>query len=296
MHNEAAMTICKKTLSCLTALLLLSSGPAMAMSESGMDKRVEWKVLQSWPTATKPLSMVHSLDGKYVYMLNDKQQVQVFTTQGQLQGTIPVDKGVTQIDIAPQGELLYLIDGETQAFTAVAVSFIADIDITGVPVKGPADAPVTMTLFTDFECPYCKQIVPLLEEVLAKNPKTVKLAFKNMPLKFHKLAEPSAKAALAAHEQGKFWPFHDRLFAEAKLSEDSIKKIATDLGLDMARFEKDLASPTIQGKLQKDLIDAQGAGVTGTPTVFINGRAPKQRTLEGFQTLIDEELQKLGKK
>lgn len=284
------------TASCLAAALLLSSAEVMAMAETGIDKRVEWKVQQSWPLASKPLSMVHSLDGKYVYVLTDKQQVQIFTTQGQLMGSIPVEKGVSQIDIAPQGELLYLVDGETQNFTAVSVSFVAEIDVAGAPFKGPADAPVTMTLFTDFECPYCRQIVPLLEEVLAKNPKTVKLAFKNMPLKFHKMAEPAAKAALAAHEQGKFWPFHDRLFAESRLSEDLIKKIATDLGLDMARFERDLASPSLQAKLQKDLIDAQSSGVTGTPTVFINGRAPKQRTLEGFQSIIDEELQKKGKK
>lgn len=290
------MNLSKFSASCLAATLLLSSAQAMAMAESGMEKKVEWKVQQTWPIAGKPLSVVHSLDGKYVYMLNDKQQVQIYTTQGQLQGTIPVDNGVSQIDIAPQGELLYLIDTTAKTFTAVSVSFVADIDTTGAPFKGPADAPVTLALFTDFECPYCKQIIPVLDEVLAKNPQTVKLAFKNMPLKFHKMAEPAAKAALAAHEQGKFWPLHDRLFAESKLSDDAIKKIASAIGLDMARFEKDMASPSIQAKLQKDLIDAQSAGVTGTPTVFVNGRASKQRTVEGFQAIIDDELQKLGKK
>ena len=290
------MNLCKKSLAGLAALLLLSSSQTMAMSDSGMDKKIEWKVQQSWPLPAKPQSMVHSLDGKYVYILNDKQQVQIFTTQGQLQGAIPVEKGVSQIDIAPQGELLYLIDGDSQTFTTVAISFVTDVDIAGAPIKGPADAPVTLTLFTDFECPYCKQIIPLLEEVLAKNPKTVKLAFKNMPLKFHKMAEPSAKAALAANEQGKFWPFHDRVFAESKLSDETLTKIAKDLGLDMSRFEKDMASPSTQARLQKDLIDAQSAGVTGTPTVFINGRTPKARTPEGFQAIIDDELQKLGKK
>jgi protein-disulfide isomerase len=290
------MNFNKFAASCLFTALLLSSAQAMAMPESGMEKKVEWKVQQTWPIAGKPLSTVHSLDGKYLYMLNDKQQVQIYTTQGQLHGTIPVDSGVTQIDISPQGEFLYLIDTAAKTFTAVAVSFIADIDTTGAPFKGPADAPVTLALFTDFECPYCKQIIPLLDEVLAKNPQKVKLAFKNMPLKFHKMAEPAAKAALAAHEQGKFWPLHDKLFAESKLSEEGIKKIAASLGLDMTRFEKDMASPSIQAKLQKDLIDAQSSGVTGTPTVFVNGRTPKQRTVEGFQAIIDEELEKLGKK
>ena len=280
----------------LASLFIGSVALAATLPDSGQDKRVEWKVQQTWPTAGKTLSMVNSLDGKYVFLLNDKQQVQVFSSQGQLQGNIPVEEGVSAIDISPQGETLYLINNSGQSFTSVAVSFIVDVDVSGSPFKGPADAPVTLTLFTDFECPYCRQIIPLLEEVLQKNPKTVKLSFKNLPLKFHKQAEPSAKAALAAHEQGKFWPFHDRLFAEQKISEDIIKKIAQDIKLDMAQFEKDRESPQVQSKLQKDILDAQTAGVTGTPTVFINGRTPRQRTPDGFQAIIDDELEKLGKK
>jgi protein-disulfide isomerase len=135
--------------------------------------------------------------------------------------------------------------------------------------------------------------VPLLEQVLEKNPQTVKLVFKNMPLKFHKFADPAARAALAANEQGKFWEFHDKLFAAKKIDTEVIKQIAKELGLDMARFETDMNSPRIRSKLQQDLIDAQKAGVTGTPTVFINGRVPKQRNLKGFQEIIDDELQKV---
>jgi protein-disulfide isomerase len=265
------------------------------MPEIGQDNRVEWKVQQNWPTPGKSLAMVNSLDGKYVFILNDKQQVQIYNSQGQLQGSIPMEEGVSAIDIAPQGETLYLINNATQTYTAVAISFVIDVDTAGSPFKGPADAPVTIALFTDFECPYCRQIIPLLDEVLAKNQKTVKLVFKNLPLKFHKLAEPSAKAALAAQEQGKFWPFHDKLFAEQKLTEESIKKTAVDLKLDIPRFEKDMESAKVQSALQKDMLDAQNAGVTGTPTIFINGRSPKQRSLEGIQAVIDDELQKNGK-
>lgn len=130
--------------------------------------------------------------------------------------------------------------------------------------------------------------------MLEKNPQTVKLVFKNMPLKFHQMAMPAARAALAAQEQGKFWEFHDRLFAEKKLSKVSIARIAQELNLDNARFEKDMASPEIQARINKDLQDAQKAGVTGTPTAFINGRLLKQRSLEGFQAIIDDELRKRG--
>ena len=138
--------------------------------------------------------------------------------------------------------------------------------------------------------------MPLIEQVLEKNPKSVKVVFKNMPLGMHKMAQPAAKAALAAHEQGKFWDFHDQLFARKNLTNDSFNEIATALGLDMTKFEKDMSSPKIMAQLQKDMRDAQKAGVTGTPSVFINGRVPKQRSLRGFQAIIDDELRKSGAK
>jgi len=280
---------------CLFTLIIAFGSNAPAVPASGQDNRIEWNLLQNWPTAGTTLDMVHSLDGKFVYILNDKQAVQVFNNLGQLQGSIPVEDGVSAIDIAPQGEMLYLINNKTQTFSAVGVSFIIDIDTTGSPFKGPADAPVTIALFTDFECPYCSKILPLLEQVLELNPQTVKLVFKNMPLKFHEMALPGSRAALAAHEQGKFWEFHDRLFAETKLSKEVIYKIAQDLKLDIPRFEKDMTSPKTEAQINKDLTDAQTAGVTGTPTAFINGRLLKERSLNGFQAIIDDELLKLSK-
>ncbi len=281
---------------CLLATLLATAGNVLAVGESGQNERIEWQRVANWTIGATARSMVHSLDGKYIFILTDRQQVEVYNSQGQLQGSIPVEAGVAAIDIAPQGELLYLIDNDQKSFTAVAISFVVQVDTNGAPILGPADAPVRMVLFTDFECPYCRNIGPLIEQVLHRNPKTVNLVFKNMPLKFHKMAEPSARAALAAHEQGKFWEYHDRLFAASKLTDELLTRTASELGLDMARFEQDMASPTIRAKIQKDLIDAQKAGVTGTPTIFINGRVPKQRSVEGFQAIIDDELTKLGKK
>ncbi len=136
---------------CLLSMFVVSAAPVLAAPDSGRDDRIEWNVLQNWPTAGKTLDMVHSLDGKFVYLLNDQQTVQVFNSQGQLQGDIPVEEGVTAIDISPHGEILYLINNKTQTFSSVGVSFVVEVDITGSPFKGPADAPVTITLFTDFE-------------------------------------------------------------------------------------------------------------------------------------------------
>ncbi len=135
----------------MLSLLITSGANALTVPESGQDNRIEWTVQQNWPTAGQTLDMVHSIDGKFVYILNNKQQVQVFNTQGTLQGSIPVEEGVSAIDIAPQGEQLYLINNKTQTFSSVGVSYVVDIDVTGSPFEGLADAPVTIAVFTDFE-------------------------------------------------------------------------------------------------------------------------------------------------
>jgi protein-disulfide isomerase len=127
--------------------------------------------------------------------------------------------------------------------------------------------------------------------VLEKYPKEVKIAFKNFPLSNHKFAKKAAVAALAANRQGKFWQFHNRLFENYKeLSDDKIREISQQVGLDRVRFEKDLKDPRIQAKISKDLRDGAKAGVQGTPTIFINGRRLRDRTLEGFQAVIEKEL------
>lgn len=280
---------------CAFSLILAATSYAADTTYTGHDNRLEWTQQESWQISGKPVDMVRSLDGKNTFILNDQHQVLVYDQQGAIQGTIPVAVGVNAIDIAPQGEFLYLIDKETSQFTAIAVDFVIDIDTVGSPLKGPADAPVSMVIFTDFQCPYCIKLVPLLDQVMEKYKGKIKLVFKNMPLQFHEMAEPSARAALAANEQGKFWEFHDKLFTLAQLNPEAITEIATALGLDMARFNTDMQSPAIRQKLNKDMLDAQKAGVTGTPTLYINGRKLKQRSLVGFETLINDELKKAGK-
>jgi protein-disulfide isomerase len=132
--------------------------------------------------------------------------------------------------------------------------------------------------------------------VLGKNPETVKIVFKNMPLHSHQFAELAAQAALAAKEQGKFWEFYHELFATPKLSGQAIDAIAVKLQLDIPRYKKDMASPKIQQQLFQDLKDADEAGVTGTPTIFVNGRVLRKdspRSLPAIQQLIDDELKKV---
>lgn len=135
--------------------------------------------------------------------------------------------------------------------------------------------------------------MPLLEQVFEKNSETVKIAYKHLPLRSHNMAQPAALASLAANEQGKFWEYHDKLFAEKTIVPASIDKIAAEIGLDLDKFNSDRNSARIQQVVAEDVADAGRLGVTGTPTIFVNGRKLQQRSLAGFQALIDDELRKL---
>ena len=135
--------------------------------------------------------------------------------------------------------------------------------------------------------------MPVLEQVLEKNPDKVKLVFKNFPLRNHKFAMPAATAALAAEKQGKFWEFHDLLFKDYnRLNEQKITEIAQKLNLDMERFEKDRKEPGIRTLINRDIAEGNRAGVGGTPTIFINGRLLRNRSPAGFQELIEKALKK----
>ena len=133
----------------------------------------------------------------------------------------------------------------------------------------------------------------LLQQVLEKNPKDVKLVIKHFPLPSHNFAKKAAIAALAAEKQGKFWEVHEKLFANQKqLSDAKVEEIARELGLNMEQFEQDLKDPGLQARIDRDLKNGQEANVRGTPSIFLNGKLLNQRTLAGFQQFIDLELKK----
>ncbi len=263
-----------------------------ATNIDGASASLEWKVLQQWQLPESPLDIVHSLDGKYIFILTQNHKVLIYTAQGKLEGSVPVDEGVNAIDIAPRAEMLYLIDNKKNSFATLSLDFVRDINTSGSPARGPADAPVIIALFTDFECPYCRKVEPLIAQVQERNSKNVKVVFKNIPLQFHKFADPAARAALAADMQGKFWEFHDELFALEKLSDEVFENIAVKLGLDVDKWKQDKESSAVKKRINTDVQDAQKAGVTGTPTIFINGRLLKNRSMQGFQQMINSELSK----
>jgi protein-disulfide isomerase len=172
------------------------------------------------------------------------------------------------------------------------------IPVAGAPETGPANAPVTIVEFSDFQCPYCIQAVPEIEALLKVYPKQVKLIFKQFPLEIHSDAYRAASAALAAQRQSKFWEMHYALFAHHDdLSLEGILKVAQELKLDMPRFRKDMDSKEIHDTIAKDLADGSQAGVEGTPTIFINGQRYNGRIqLISLRGLVGAELKKLPAK
>jgi protein-disulfide isomerase len=173
------------------------------------------------------------------------------------------------------------------------------IPTLGSPVTGPADARITLVEFSDFQCPYCSRATAQINATLKAYPNDVRLIFKQYPLfELHPAAGIAAAAALAAHQQGKFWPMHDVMFANrARLSRQSILGWARDLGLDMMRFTRDLDSDAIQKAVLRDFADGDKAGVEGTPTVFVNGqRYNGDLAPDAFKLVIEGELKRLEAK
>jgi protein-disulfide isomerase len=168
------------------------------------------------------------------------------------------------------------------------------IPIAGAPFKGPAQAKVTIVEFSDFQCPYCALAVGKLNELLQAYPRDVRLVFKQFPLEIHSTAALAAAAAVSAHAQGKFWPLHDKMYAEFRhLSRTNILEWAKELGLDPVRFKADLDSKATQAAIQRDMDDGLRAGVQGTPTVFVNGKK-YQGSLDfnAFRTVVESELKR----
>jgi protein-disulfide isomerase len=133
--------------------------------------------------------------------------------------------------------------------------------------------------------------------VLEQNPNTVKIVFLNYPLRSHRFAVKAASAALAAGRQGKFWEFHDELYkVYREINDEKMQQIAQQLGLNITQFEKDQKDPLILKKIQQDVQQAYRLGVNSIPTVFINGKQSKIRSLGDFQLAINQELKKLKTK
>jgi protein-disulfide isomerase len=159
------------------------------------------------------------------------------------------------------------------------------------PSKGKADASVTVVEFTDYQCPSCAAAQPVLEKLITEYGDRVRFVVRDFPLQMHPEARKAAEAAEAARAQDKYWDFTSILFRnQSALKPEQLKQYAQVIGLDRAKFDAALDNSTFADKVDRDLIDGQKFGVSGTPTFFVNGRRAKDATYEALKAAIDEAL------
>jgi len=167
----------------------------------------------------------------------------------------------------------------------------ANLDLNDGPVRGATHLPVKIVEFADYECPYCQQVDSELRRIENEYAGKVAFAFKDAPMPAHIHAQKAAEAAHCAGLQGKFWEYHDMLFATKQLGLGELKRNARQLKLDAASFDKCLESGAQAGIVSAHIAEAQKLGLPGTPSIFVNGRLLSDAvTYEALRKVVDEEL------
>jgi protein-disulfide isomerase len=171
-----------------------------------------------------------------------------------------------------KGRAAYIKALRSQAHISIAMAPpSAPVEVAHSPVRGKADAPVVLVEFADYQCPYCQKIHPDLDKLQKEFGSKLALVFKDYPLPMHPYAQKAAEAARCAGDQGKFWEFHDELFAGKKLQVSDLKEEARALHLDAGSFDKCLDGGAEAASVDKDRQEATSLGLTGTPSFFVNG-------------------------
>jgi len=172
--------------------------------------------------------------------------------------------------------------------------FVQNISVDDDPAAGKAAAPVTVVMFTDFQCPACSATHPVLKKVITEYGDQVRFVVRDFPLtNIHGNALSAARAAGAANAQGKFFEYIDVLYHnQTALDADSLRKYAAGLGLNVKQFEIDLSSEKTAAEIRKDLADGKNYGIGGTPAVFVNGIKVRRLSAEAFRYAIDRAVKK----
>ena len=163
----------------------------------------------------------------------------------------------------------------------------------GAPVRGSSNAPVTIIEFSDFHCPFCRRVQPVLDQLRTNYKDNIKIVYKDFPLdSLHPQARAAAEAAGCATEQGKFWEFHDKVFANnPDGSDETLTRFAKEIGLDTAAFTACRTSGKYKTPVLASNQEGTKLGITGTPTFFVNGRMlVGAQPYEAFAGVIDEEI------
>jgi len=267
--------------------LLIASAPALAKTELNFAPEIQLD--------EKPIDTAFAADGNQAYILTKKNILVFSVTEGRIIDTIPLEKKYNSISVAPRGDMLLLSRASLFDKSISLITFFQtfDIPIGTSPIMGPKDARVTLVVFSDFQCPYCSREFPVVEQLMKKYPNDLNVVYKHFPLRSHKFAVPAAIAALAAAKQGKYLELSREMYKNYRsLNETTLKEYAEKVGLDMEKFEQDRKDKAFEKQIQADRQLARKVGVRGVPSLYINGIAVQNRSLEGMAAMVDKELAK----
>jgi protein-disulfide isomerase len=197
------------------------------------------------------------------------------------------------VDRLPRRLLLAGRSGPTES----RVDLVDPVDPDRDHIRGPADAPVTLVEYGDYQCPYCGQAEPVIRELLDRFGTGLRYVFRHLPLAdVHEHAQRAAEAAEAAAAQGRFWGLHDLLFRhQDALGTEDLIGYARELDLDVAEFTEQLRRGRSAPRVAQDVESADQSGVTGTPTFFANGRRHHGAfDLDSLTTLVRSALAQTG--
>ena len=254
---------------------------------------IDWTPLSQIELESPALDLVTTPDGGLIFVLmSGKVVVYEKTTKGPL-NQIPVDERYDRLTYAVETDTLILASSISNDLKSIQIDRVYDISVQGSPFLGPQDASVTIIVFDDYECQFCAKMEAVFSQLIAKFPKDVKVVVKQYPLRNHPNARQAALAVMAAHKQGKFWEYHSQLFVHQKeLSIQKMDEIAENFDLDMTQFRKDVLSQDVLQQIVRDVREGQRIGVSGTPSIYLNGKEVKNRTFRGMSKLTEKELAK----
>jgi protein-disulfide isomerase len=179
----------------------------------------------------------------------------------------------------------------TVTVNLVAPPLGADLDDGLSPARGPGKAAVTIVEFSDFECPFCRQVQEALKQIVTQYGAEVRLVFKHLPSEGHRNSLPAARAAYCAGEQERFWEFHDAVFGASKLSSETFAELALSLGLGREKFAQCVNAERSRAAVIKDIETARRYRIDSTPSFVVNGKVVKGAlSFADFQSLIEREL------
>jgi protein-disulfide isomerase len=268
----------------------------MALGQYMAQRLLELAAKEEGTTAEQILTGLSSADvsDADVDAFYEANKSRIQGTKDQMQGRIREYLAQQQMQAAYSAYVGGL--QERYKATTLMQPFRAQVDPVG-PSLGPAEAPVTVVEFSDFQCPYCVRVYPVLQDLVKTYGNKVRLVYRQFPLNIHDQARVASEASLCADEQNRFWDMHNTFFNnQSTVNKAGSRRVAEGLGLDMKAYDECMASGRSAARVDKDLADGEVLGVTGTPATFINGRMVSgAASAEQFKSLIDDELARLAK-